>query len=438
MKNESIFINIDLDAASETPVDVISTFKNKLRDRDVIIYGTGIVGVTLYRALKYMEIPIKLLVDRNAAEILEVDGFPVCMPDTLKRLDNTGDCVLIVAASLKPAESIIADLKAFGLQINIIENGEKVAQVLQCAICSLRINKYKNIKHAFCSDCCILDNICPSLRKYGMNLIKFKQGEESGLKTKKVTMIGYALGNVCTLNCSHCCESIPLCPKEKRRFVDTKTVIEDIERLASAAEFVTLTEFIGGEPFLHSGLPDIIHSALKIPNAAFIRIFTNGTILPSVELLEALKNPQVAVYISNYTGMLSDKQTELLAKTKQILTENAVSFIYGGYKKWFDFSSFEFRKESDEELSRRFNACFLHNCNRLHKGILYACPHHYAGVTLGIINDDENTVHINDLAGNELAEALNKFKKLPFVNACKYCRMPFDAPMILAGENIIN
>ncbi len=153
--------------------------------------------------------------------------------------------------------------------------------------------------------------------------------------------------------------------------------------------------------------------------------------VPGESLLSALSDSRVAVYISNYTGELNATQTERLTETKRVLQNAGVAFIYGGYKKWFDFSSYDFQPDSDEELAARFNACFLHTCNRLHNGVLYACPHQYAGRNLGILSDCGDTVKLD---GDDLIKALDEFKTRPFVDACKHCQMPFKAPVILAGE----
>jgi organic radical activating enzyme len=433
IKAEELFADNSLEEVLEAPDTFINRFNDYLAGRRIIIYGAGIVGATLFRALQAMSIPVTYIVDRNAGDIPDVDGFPVNTPDSLKKITTTEDHLLVVAASAKPAKLIMNDLAKLDVGFAVLENGEKVAQVLQCAICATRFISGEDIEHALCSDCTILDNICPALRAYGIKLTRYKPGRQSVMKSRNTTMIGYILGNVCTLNCRHCCESLPMFPNDKRRFVDTQTVISDIQRLASAAEFVTLVEFIGGEPFLHPGLPEIIACALQIPNAAFVRIFTNGTVAPSEELLSVLKDRRVAVYISNYTGMLSDTQIGHIEQTRKLLSEAGVAFIYGSYKKWFDFSSFDFQQDDEKELSRRFKSCFLHNCNRLHDGVLYACAHHYAICNLGVSRDCKDAVHIQNLTDSELVKALEDFKIKPFVDACKYCQMPFKAPLILAG-----
>jgi hypothetical protein len=148
-----------------------------------------------------------------------------------------------------------------------------------------------------------------------------------------------------------------------------------------------------------------------------------------------MTNPRVAVYISNYKGMLTNQQEWSLNKTKQALQDSNVAFIYGRYKKWFDLSSFDFQSDDENELTRRYVACIFRTCNRLHKGVLYNCAHHYVGERLGYFSTDRDTRSIHEFTSEELAEALDVFKEKPFVDACRYCQMPFNAPMIIAGES---
>lgn len=431
MKIERIFEDISLEDVINIPEDIISKFRNCVCGKKVIIYGAALIGSVLYRCLCKLGIEVACIVDRDAERIGNIDGFAVEIPDDLPSLiDKTKEYVIIFAVSERTAITISNDFTKIGIECFAITNGQKVVDCLQSAICTINHKQGMDVSYAYCGDCSILDNVCTVLRLRAKDEVKCSL-ETS--KSQRTTMIGYALSNVCTLNCKFCCESIPLHEKGNRHFVETETVIKDIFRVAEASECITIIEFIGGEPFLHKGLPKIIDACLTIPNAAYIHIFTNGTVVPQAELTKALQNQRVSVYISNYTGFLTEMQEKAINETKQILTKNGVLFLYGGEKKWFDFSEYTFHNDSDDLLSKRFNSCFLHNCNRLHNGILYVCPHHYAGTNLGKLKES-NTVHIHKLSDDELVNALDNFKQMPFVEACRYCSMPDNAKVIMPAN----
>lgn len=57
----------------------------------------------------------------------------------------------------------------------------------------------------------------------------------------------------------------------------------------------------GGETFLVRDLPKIVDYACSKKQIQHLQIVTNGTILPSPELLRAMKNPKVLLSVSDYS-----------------------------------------------------------------------------------------------------------------------------------------
>jgi organic radical activating enzyme len=413
--------------------DILRQFKEELGGRKLIIYGASVIGASAYRVMRELGVDVMYIVDRDADELDDIDGFKVRKPESLAEISDLQNYLVLIAASRVTSKSVLSDMAAGGYAFTAVENGEDVTNVLQCAVCAIRHKEGRDGKLADCGICSVLDNQCPVFRKRGEDVIgaAFKDDKK---RSKRNAMIGYPLGKVCTLNCRHCCESLPLYSGRQRSFVDTETVKRDIERLASACEYITKVEFIGGEPFLHPGLEEIVQETLEIGNVAFVQIFTNGTVQPSDKLCEIFANERTAVHISDYSSVLTDVQKRRVELTKETLSKRGVSYALGAGKKWFDFSSFEYRDDDDTELSKSYSACFLHHCNRLCDGVLYVCPHHYAGVGLGYIDPCSDTVRIHELEEEELAEALDRFKTMDFAEACRYCKMPWDAPVIPGGE----
>ncbi len=90
--------------------------------------------------------------------------------------------------------------------------------------------------------------------------------------------------------------------------------------------------------------------------------------------------------------------------------------------------------ENKKSIKKIFEACPLHCCNRLFNGNLYRCPHQYAGVELGKLKKLEvESIEINKLDEKSLARALEAFENVEYIDACRYCTMPFDAPTVPAG-----
>ena len=319
-------------------------------------------------------------------------------------------------------------------EIDEVICGHDLHILLQSAWCMLKAYDEKqkiNLKN--CYECTVLDNTCNSLCHYLKRINGYK--DEQSYRTKNVKMIGYLLSNICTLRCKNCCEKVPYMPNDIRHFVNADNVIKDIQTLSQACQFLTLLEFIGGEPFLHPELPRILEAVKRIVNIGMIHIFTNGTVIPSDELCKSLENERITVYLSNYQVSYPENLKKNVDITVQKLQQYDVQFFFGKKTNWSDFSSYELQCSDEFMLRKKFPDCFLHNCNRLMEGTLYVCPHQYSGIKIGEI-EQKNTLNIYDYSSQELASELEKFKSYEYIDACKYCSMPYDAKTVLSGEQI--
>jgi hypothetical protein len=59
--------------------------------------------------------------------------------------------------------------------------------------------------------------------------------------------------------------------------------------------------------------------------------------------------------------------------------------------------------------------------------------HQYAGAVLGRIPGNNDTVYIHEHERDLLTNELERFCEADSIEACKYCALPFDAPMVTAG-----
>ena len=138
--------------------------------------------------------------------------------------------------------------------------------------------------------------------------------------------------------------------------------------------------------------------------------------------------------VSNYDQQADGRLLVNSHKTRAILKEQDVPYIFTRHLEWQDFTSFDLHHADDMKLPAVFNACMLRNCNRLYRGTLYRCPHQYAGIELGVLERRAiECVDINARDSQGLAKAIEDFENVPFIDACRHCLMPFDAPTVAAG-----
>lgn len=422
------------DLVSEnTAEEMIKELKKALAGENIILWGAGTVGRVFYLLLKELEISVEYVVDVKGGEISFLDGIEVLSIDDNRLKEKLQDSLIIATVNRNLYEDVKKDILNVKGNLAGVVCGHSIHMVAQGALCMSKacdIDKVINL--ANCYECTNLDNTCMSLNKYLKRINGFKD-EDKG--TKAVKMIGYALSNICTLRCKNCCELVPYMPIESRHFVSGKNVIKDILKLSEACNFLTLLEFIGGEPFLHPDLVMILRKVITIKNIGIIHIFTNGTVVPGDELCEVLRNDRITVYLSNYQATLEENFIHKIEETEEKLKRFGVNYFFGKKQSWMDFSSYDLVK-SDNELNQSFEDCFLHNCNRLQDGILYVCPHQYAGIKLGKLKEAGETIHIYDYTDVELGEKLEELKQWKAIDACRYCTMPYRAKTVISGEQL--
>lgn len=272
--------------------------------------------------------------------------------------------------------------------------------------------------------------------EYLCNIASKSDIDKSGFKLEYNKFFGCIMGNICTLRCKHCCEMVPY--YQEKSFAVAEDIINSCRKIADSSGFTMYIELIGGEPFLHPQIVFILQELLKIGDVGYIKVFTNGTVVPKPELCEILKNPRVVLVWSNYQDTISSKMLANVEKTREVLESNNIPYIYSMSKTWLDFSSFDYVEKTESELEKDVDDCFIANCHRLYNGVLYRCPHQYAAVRLyGMEADEKDCVELEKYSSlEELSKKLYEFKNLQYVGACKCCVVPYKAEEVPAGEQL--
>ena len=409
-------------------------FCSLMADKKLIIYGAGVTGKQLADLFDAWRLNLFALVDKNYGRIAPVKGMPVNAPGWLKTLDEHPDYVVISAAcNMQISGYIKEDYRRMGIHGLSLVDGYLLHRVLQSLVCVEKLSKDGDLDLFTCAACSRYNFDCRVFSKYAERLCGYdviKDGKGSRL----FDMCGYILGQVCTLNCRHCCEAIPNVETKKRSFVPTENVIADIRKLAAASRLIVRLEFVGGEPFLHPGFAKILEEVMRIPNIASFQIFTNGTVPPDDELCRIMKNPRVMLSLSSYWMNLGDRHRLKVEKTRGKLEQHGIRHVFGENKSWFDFTSFNLNPRNVEHPEEAMRKCFLHMCHRLHDGVLYPCMHAYSGVITGATPMFEGEcVNIRETPEEELPGALDHFETLTTYKICDYCALPFDAEEVSAG-----
>lgn len=185
----------------------------------------------------------------------------------------------------------------------------------------------------------------------------------------------------CNLNCKECSNGMPYRKNKKRISVDRH--IQSLNQLTRELP-ISYCNIQGGEPLLDRDLPERIRLHAKNPRIAFLTLATNGTILPSDEVMEAMRDAGLMLRISDYGA---------LSKRKLLLMEKAEAFsvpcdIYHRSKFWVSYGKLEERGRTPAE-----NRAVSENCHfgtkdlMLYDRFLFCCCRTLFADAVGLEND---------------------------------------------------
>lgn len=255
----------------------------------------------------------------------------------------------------------------------------------------------------------------------------------------------------CTLNCKLCADYSPLYKQKKELFYvtfeDFKKEVSTIFSIYDYIEDITIT---GGEPLMHPQLPLLLKYVLEEYHNQFsmCRIFTNGTIMPSTELVEVIKhssNNNFQFVIDCY-GSISFKTDDILSLAQQENISCRINHYYGDSQHcggWVDYGSLsEYRNYCPQKVQHMFKNCHNATWKNLivFKGKLSLCTQAMFGDDLGYFKLQKN--ELLDLTDNSISleEKKNFAKNLGSkpLTACQYCNGfdPENSARYPAGEQI--
>ena len=225
----------------------------------------------------------------------------------------------------------------------------------------------------------------------------------------------------CNLACSFCNMFIPHYELPKHR--DTQTILSDIDLYFNIVDYVSIFHLVGGEPFLHPNIKDIIIYILEKYSDKIDKfiITTNGTVLPKQEILQVLKNNNVILSVSNY----SNKLEKLKSKVERVLEtykENNINHYVRNNIEWYDFGDLRIKNNmSEEELINHFDSCTA-PFRGLNDGKFYYCHLNTSAVLTKLFPlNDNDYVNLSEVSAEDLIKFDLGFTELGYITFCDNC-----------------
>jgi hypothetical protein len=250
----------------------------------------------------------------------------------------------------------------------------------------------------------------------------------------------------CNLRCVLCSAASPY--YRNPTIYSSEILNRSVDEYFNVVDKVVKFALTGGEPLLNNTLPDVIlHLHRHIERIDYLELITNGTLLPSKQLLDSITATQeLHVLIDNYGENVSTKSQQL----KELLIKKNIVFaerVYYGDDAhcggWVDFRELSSRKADPKST---FASCAYPNkmgyCHTLVGGKVFPCSATRRCVEQKIIPTD--TPDMLDLLDEKLSVTQKRlwFEEMAertALQACAYCDGLSDtAKRFPAGEQCRN
>lgn len=372
--------------------------------------------------------------DINAEKIQNVNGIPVFQPFSAE-LDRRRTLIIncIPNGSLS---GNVGELEFTDRGYLDYFSGMALFEALMCPM-SAETDFDGNvcINTTFCNWCAC--ERLPSLlykhcRKY--NLTKFSD-------ILVLPVATFVISQKCSLRCVHCGQYMnDYRPGERINF-PLERVNADIDRIFAAVDAVGFVSIIGGEPFLHPALNDIIDLVLNKPNFGVLGVTTNGICDITDRHLEKLSNSRTRLIFSDYRVALSEAQRRIFARNLEKVSESGIRFTVG-QPLWATPASLrKLNLPHDAKVGMKEKCNSVETCKTIQNGVYYPCTttaaigsHHLADYPNDWIVIDETK---SDL---ELRNKIIALNDRPCYESCDHCGeggqlLPFPGEQLFEKGN---
>lgn len=218
--------------------------------------------------------------------------------------------------------------------------------------------------------------------KFGYNVYYYYLKFREFITGRRIPMnFVYITNTQCTLRCKECHTYIPYFNAQSHFMVDFDTFKKELDKLLKCLDIIVSFRFQGGETLLTKDLHKMVKYACSKKQIQHIQIISNGTIIPSQELIDAMKNPKVILSLSDYSCIENIKEKLKYEEILKLCSDNGVNAKHWLTKKgdmWVGRNLINNNNICDKELSvKNFNQCFCFNNPKVFlfaKGKLHICP----------------------------------------------------------------
>ncbi len=386
----------------------------------IVIWGAGNLGSAVGKKLLQFGIDVTEYWDQRHADLRECNGIPVREPF---RAGFPGEGALIVHCIVNGSRGDrwpVIYSKTKGYQHTL-----RGMEFFAGFVCPLHENTRFDISVCTGLAACSLCN-CQKYTNLRLNGIGQKAGS---LVFQLMTFI---ITTRCSLRCKFCGQRLHDYPPEKILNYPLDSIKKDIDVFLRSTDFTGMISVIGGEPFLHRDIAEIVGHILRHDNFGVVNITTNGVCRIDPETLKRILHPQVKISFSLYSKFLDRQQNEIIDKNIDMVRRSGIACSVGN-PLWTAPHPIALQGFSREQMIRFKAACACRRlCASIRNGVFLPCSTVETATGIGLLDlqDDCIRVHDGDFR-KKLSENLNK----EYYQACMYCNhsLPEEIP---AGQQL--
>ena len=232
---------------------------------------------------------------------------------------------------------------------------------------------------------------------------------------------------VCNLNCRDCLNFTPYIKKHSIESLDE--LKRTVDLFFGAVDLIYRFQITGGEPLLYKNLLPLLQYIDEKYRDKILRfeMVTNGTIVPSDELCEFMKEKEMYIFLDDYRMSLPDGE-ERYQKVKEQLIKHEVDFADNHVDRWIRMYIPEEDKHKDipseEALCNKFHVC-NNPWSSLWHGMISSCNYTMYAAKADLCElKEEEYFYLEEFTPEkkkELIEFRLRFNKKGYTEFCRKC-----------------
>lgn len=399
-----------LDAESGDKVDIYSIMKYIKGFDDIIIWGAGNLGTALGNSLLKQGVKISGYWDQKFDELKVCNGVKVYSSfedNFIKTKENTlVICGIVNGIQSHKGQSELLLKKGY-------PNHILGMQLYEGLVCQMEKGKTLDVKQCTGTSICNF-NTC---KKY-INILKSNQEKEDIV----ISVVEFIVSRRCTIDCLECGQRVGRIKREfpeKYHDYPLERIKKDIDLVMDNVDAVGTFSIIGGEPFIHPHIAEIIEHCLTKHNVAIISITTNGICRMSEEMLLRIKDDRVKINFSNYTQSLSDEHKKLFDQNVELVKKCGVNcnLTVPVWSRVIDSVAVNPDIPESTYINAKKSCPFGPSVSN---GTFFCCPVTEMYDKLEEVDVSRDQINLEESKKEGLREEIKQLLNKPFYEACKH------------------